>query len=281
VSGYRLQERIEGVADLLVSINERPDADGSVVKVTPESAGWEYVGFEVLRLEEGRTVERRVDAEEVCLVVLSGYCTVSTDDDEWRGIGERDSVFEGRPYAVYLPPGTDYRIEAVTYLELAVASAPGRAGMVPSDPLLVRPEDIEVEVRGYGNMERRIHPILMEDRPAERLLVVEVVTPRGHWSSYPPHKHDQDDLPNESYLEETYYHKIQPIQGFAVQRVYTEDRALDETMTVRDDDTVLVPRGYHAVSTPPGYDLYYLNVMAGPVREWKVKNDPDHEWLLE
>jgi 5-deoxy-glucuronate isomerase len=269
------------VADLVVSINERPDADGSVVKVTPESAGWEYVGFEVLRLEEGRTVERRVDTEEVCLVVLSGYCTVSTDDDEWRGIGERDSVFEGRPYAVYLPPGTDYRIEAVTYLELAVASAPGRAGMVPFDPLLVRPQDIEVEVRGYGNMERRIHPILMEDRPAERLLVVEVITPKGHWSSYPPHKHDQDDLPNESYLEETYYHKIQPLQGFAVQRVYTEDRALDETMTVQDDDTVLVPRGYHAVSTPPGYDLYYLNVMAGPVREWKVKNDPDHEWLLE
>jgi 5-deoxy-glucuronate isomerase len=153
--------------------------------------------------------------------------------------------------------------------------------MVPFDPLLVRPQDIEVEVRGYGNMERRIHPILMEDRPAERLLVVEVVTPQGHWSSYPPHKHDQDDLPNESYLEETYYHKIQPLQGFAVQRVYTEDRALDETMTVQDDDTVLVPRGYHAVSTPPGYDLYYLNVMAGPVREWKVKNDPDHEWLLE
>jgi 5-deoxy-glucuronate isomerase len=269
------------VAELLVSIRERPDADGSVVKVTPESAGWEYVGFEVLRLEEGWTVERRADAEEVCLVVLSGYCTISTDDEEWRGIGERDSVFEGRPYAVYLPPGTNYRIEAVTYLELAVASAPAVRGMNPFDPLLVRPEDIEVEVRGYGNMERRIHPILMEDRPAERLLVVEVITPNGHWSSYPPHKHDQDDLPNESYLEETYYHKIQPIQGFALQRVYTQDRSLDETLTVQDDDTVLVPRGYHAVSAPPGYDLYYLNVMAGPVREWKVKNDPDHEWLLE
>ena len=269
------------MADLLVSIKERPDADGSVVKVTPESAGWEYVGFEVLRLEEGRTIERRADAEEVCLVVLSGYCTISTDDDEWRDIGERDSVFEGAPYAVYLPPGTDYRIEAVTYLELAEASAPAVRGMNPLDPLLVRPGDIEVELRGYGNMERRIHPILMEDRPAERLLVVEVITPQGHWSSYPPHKHDQNDLPNESYLEETYYHKIQPIQGFAVQRVYTQDRSLDETLTIRDDDTVLVPQGYHAVATPPGYDLYYLNVMAGPVREWKVKNDPDHEWLLE
>jgi 5-deoxy-glucuronate isomerase len=266
------------VAGLIVGIKEQPDADGSVVKVTPESAGWEYVGFEVLRLEDGRSIDRRADGEEVCLVLLSGYCTISTaDGDEWRGIGERDSVFEGPPYALYLPPETDYRVEAVTYLELAVASAPARNG---TDPLLVRPEDVEVEMRGSGNAERRIHPILMEDRPAERLLVVEVLTPQGHWSSYPPHKHDRDDRPHETYLEETYHHKIQPIQGFAVQKVYTEDRSLDETMTVRDDDTVLVPRGYHAVSAPPGYDLYYLNVMAGPVREWKVKNDPDHEWLL-
>jgi 5-deoxy-glucuronate isomerase len=269
------------VAELIVSIKKRPDADGSVVKVTPASAGWEYVGFEVLRLEDGQTVERRADGEEVCLVVLSGYCTISTSDDEWRGIGKRDSVFDGLPYALYLPPGTDYRIEAVTYLELAVTSAPALSAMEPPDPVLVRPDDIEVEVRGYGNLERRIHPILMEDRPAERLLVVEVVTPQGHWSSYPPHKHDEDNRPHETYLEEIYYHKIQPPQGFAVQKVYTEDRSLDQTLTVQDDDTVLVPRGYHAVSAPPGYDLYYLNVMAGPVREWKVKNDPDHEWLLE
>ena len=119
----------------------------------------------------------------------------------------------------------------------------------------------------------------MSEGQAERLLVVEVLTPNGHWSSYPPHKHDQDDLPDESYLEETYYHKIRPPQGFALQRVYTGDRSLDETMSVVDGDAVLVPRGYHAVSAPPGYDLYYLNVMAGPIREWKFKNDPDHEWL--
>jgi 5-deoxy-glucuronate isomerase len=268
------------VADLVVGINERPDEEGSVLRVTPESAGWEYVGFEVLRLAEGRTVERRADAEEVCLVVLEGFCEVSTGDgNEWRGIGERDTVFEGPPYALYLPPGTDYTVEAASFLELAVSSAPTVPGMAPFDPLLIRPEDVEVEVRGSGNAERRVHPILMSEGQAERLLVVEVLTPNGHWSSYPPHKHDEDDLPDESYLEETYFHKIQPPQGFAVQRIYTEDRSLDETMTVGDGDTVLVPRGYHTVSAPPGYDLYYLNVMAGPVREWKFKNDPDHEWL--
>jgi 5-deoxy-glucuronate isomerase len=130
-------------------------------------------------------------------------------------------------------------------------------------------------------MEREITNILMEDQPAERLLVVEVITPGGHWSSYPPHKHDTENLPEESYLEETYYHRVRPDRGFALQRVYTEDRSLDETFTVGDGDVVLVPGGYHAVSAPPGYDLYYLNVMAGPVRRWKVRNDPHHEWLLE
>jgi 5-deoxy-glucuronate isomerase len=239
------------VSDLVVSVNERPDEDGSVLKVTPESAGWEYVGFEVLGLAAGRGVERSTNAEEVCLVVLEGFCNVSAGGEEWRGIGGRDSVFESPPYAVYLPPGTDYSVEADSYLE----------------------------VRGSGNAQRLVHPILMSEGQAERLLVVEVLTPNGHWSSYPPHKHDQDDLPDESYLEETYYHKIRPPQGFALQRVYTEDRSLDETMSVVDGDAVLVPRGYHAVSAPPGYDLYYLNVMAGPVREWKFKNDPDHEWL--
>jgi 5-deoxy-glucuronate isomerase len=265
------------VSDLVAGISETPDEGGSVVRVTPESAGWEYVGFEVLRLAAGRNVERRTGGEEVCLVLLEGYCNVSAGDDEWRGIGGRDSVFEGPPYAVYLPPGTEYSVEADSYLELAVCSAPAEDGV---EPFLVRPEDVEVEVRGSGNAERRIHPILMSEGQAERLLVVEVLTPNGHWSSYPPHKHDQDNLPDESYLEETYYHRIQPPQGFAVQRVYTGDRSLDETMTVVDGDTVLVPRGYHAVSAPPGYDLYYLNVMAGPVREWKFKNDPDHEWTF-
>jgi 5-deoxy-glucuronate isomerase len=265
------------VAGLIVGTRERPDEDGSVLKVTPESAGWEYVGFEVLRLADGRTAERRTYDEEICIVVFSGYCNVTTGDHEWRGIGERESPFEGAPYAIYLPPDTTYRVEAVTYLELAIASAPAERGV---ESRLLRPGDAEVSIRGSGNAEREVRNILMEDQPAERLLVVEVITPNGHWSSYPPHKHDRDDRPNETYLEETYYHRIQPTRGFAVQRVYTEDRSLDETLTFHDGDVVLVPRGYHAVSAPPGYDLYYLNVMAGPVREWKIKNDPDHEWLL-
>ena len=264
--------------NLLVKSKSTPEENGSVVKLTPESVGWGYVGFEVFRLKDGMTAERHTGAEEVCLVLLSGQCNVSVEGEEWRNIGGRESVFDGAPCALYLPPGTAYRVETVTGLELALTSSPAEQGAAPQ---LILPEDIEIEVRGLGNMEREIRPILMEDRPAEHLLVVEVVTPSGHWSSYPPHKHDRDDRPRETYLEETYYHRLRPERGFAFQRVYTEDRSLDETVTFHDGDVVLVPRGYHAVSTPPGYDLYYLNVMAGPVREWKIKNDPDHEWLLE
>jgi 5-deoxy-glucuronate isomerase len=128
-------------------------------------------------------------------------------------------------------------------------------------------------------MERTIHHILMEDAPAESLLVTEVVTPPGHWSSYPPHKHDTNDPPTETQLEETYYHRLRDGRGFALQRVYTTDRSLDETVVVADGDLVLVPRGYHTVSAAPGYELYYLNVMAGPVRRWCVTFDPEHEWL--
>jgi 5-deoxy-glucuronate isomerase len=265
------------VADLIVSSEREPDASGSVLRVTPESAGWEYVGFEVVRLDAGRTLERETGGEEVCLVVLSGRCRVSAGEAGWDEVGERESPFDGPPHAVYLPPGTAYRVEATTGLELAITSAPAERGV---EPRLIRPEDVQVSTRGSGNAEREIRDILMVGQPAESLLVVEVITPQGHWSSYPPHKHDEDDRPNETYLEETYYHRIQPDKGFALQKVYTEDRSLDETLTVRDGDTVLVPKGYHAVSAPPGYDLYYLNVMAGPVREWKVKNDPDHEWLM-
>ena len=265
------------MADLVVSSNSEPDASGSVLRVTPESAGWEYVGFEVVRLHAGQTLERETGGEEVCLVVLSGRCRATAGEAGWDEVGERESTFDGPPYAVYLPPGTAYQVEATTGLELAITSAPAERGV---EPRLIRPEDAQVSTRGAGNAEREIRDILMVGQPAESLLVVEVITPQGHWSSYPPHKHDEDDRPNETYLEETYYHRIRPEKGFALQKVYTEDRSLDETLTVRDGDTVLVPKGYHAVSAPPGYDLYYLNVMAGPVREWKVKNDPDHEWLL-
>jgi 5-deoxy-glucuronate isomerase len=146
---------------------------------------------------------------------------------------------------------------------------------------IIPPEQVGFEERGKGTNRRLVYNILPDTAEAESLLVVEVVTPGGNWSSYPPHKHDRDALPEESFLEETYYHRLNPPQGFAFQRVYTDDRSIDQTMAVEDGDCVMVPRGYHPVGAPHGYDLYYLNVMAGPNRKWVFKNDPAHEWIVK
>lgn len=252
-----------------------PDAGRRTLEVTPERAGWAHVGFEVLRLPLGAGVERMYPGREACVVVLGGSCEIGSAAGRWR-IGERATPFDGPPAAAYLPPGLAFEIDARDDVEVAIGTAPGEAGAT-ARPLA--PEEARLEVRGSGAMERRIHHILMEDRPASSLLVTEVVTPGGHWSSYPPHKHDSDDPPRESALEEIYYHRLRDTRGFAVQRVYTDDRSLDETITVRDGDLVLVPRGFHTVSAAPGYELYYLNVMAGPRREWQVTFDGAHEWL--
>jgi 5-deoxy-glucuronate isomerase len=263
----------------LIVPSQQPDHEGNVLRVTPESAGWEYIGFEVYVLKKGQTLRKETGNQEACLVFLSGKANVSTKQEEWEQIGKRMNVFEKiPPYSVYVPSDDFYEVEAVTDLELAVCLAPGK-GTYPAR--LIAPHDVGIETRGAGNIERKIHNILPEQQPADSLLVVEVFTPEGNWSSYPPHKHDQDNLPYESYLEETYYHKINPSRGFAVQRVYTDDCSLDETLIVKNGDVVLVPKGYHPVSAPPGYEVYYLNVMAGPVRTWKFHNDPDHEWVME
>jgi 5-deoxy-glucuronate isomerase len=240
--------------------------------VTPESAGWQYVGFEVVNPpHRGETGQR-----ELCVVVVEGSCTVSSEHGDWRHLGGRNTPFEGRPDAAYLPPGTEFEVRGGGEVALCAAPAPNGG----ADARVLPGDEIEVETRGFGAQERTVLPILMVDRAAESLLVCEVLTPPGHWSSYPPHKHDRDALPEESYLEETYYHRIEPPHGFALQRVYTGDGNLDETLAVRDRDVVLVPRGYHTVSAPPGYAVYYLNVMAGPERTWAIANDPDHEWML-
>ena len=250
-----------------------------IVRVTPASAGWRHVGFAAQRLAPGEGVRLRTRGNEVCIVVLKGVVTVAAGEQHWKEIGGRSSVFEeASPTAVYLPPGSDATLSAHTDAELAIASAPAKGGLPPR---LIEPQSMKRSVRGKGSNTRHICDVLPQSEPAESLLVVEVLTPAGHSSSYPPHKHDVDNIPLESSLEETYYHRLNPSQGFAFQRVYTDDRSLDETLAVEDHDVVMVPRGYHPVVVPYGYDAYYLNVMAGPKREWHFKNDPVHEWMLQ
>jgi len=267
------------VTNLVVRRGSTVRSDGMVVSVTRESAGWSYVGFEVYRLSRGARIERRTDGREVCAVLLSGRADLFFGERTWRDVGSRWSVFDGLPDAVYAPPGGSLAIAASSEsCEVALCWAPASRG---AEAAHLAATGVTVLTRGTGRTERTIHNILMEDRPAESLLVTEVLTPGGNWSSYPPHKHDTDDLPRETYLEETYYHRMSRPEGFAVQLVYTDDRSLDEAIHVRDGDVVLVPRGYHPVAAGPGYDLYYLNVMAGPRRRWLVTTDPDHRWQLD
>ena len=250
-----------------------------IVTVTPQSAGWKYVGFAAYRLSPGETITLADDTLERCIVVLRGTVSVRAGDASWTEIGERESVFEDRsPYAAYAPRHTAASVIAHTAAEIGVASAPGA---VERPPRLIEPGSMKRFSRGTGANTRYVCDILPESEPADRLLVVEVLTPSGHSSSYPPHKHDTDNPPAETSLEETYYHRLNPAQGFAFQRVYTDDRSLDESLAVEDHDVVMVPRGYHPVVVPYGYDSYYLNVMAGPTREWHFKNDPVHEWMLK
>jgi 5-deoxy-glucuronate isomerase len=265
------------VSRLLVRPNE-PDAGGCVLEVTPQSAGWQYVGFKVCRLEAARCLAGGEAEREIVIVVLSGSAAIAVDGRSFGTVGGRNSVFaDAAPGAVYVPAGAGFHLVATTAVEIALCSAPGRPGRTAR---AIAPEAMSREVRGQGTNIRHVRNILPETEPADSLLVVEVITPAGHWSSYPPHKHDTAVEGHETVLEETYYHRLNPPQGFALQRVYTDDRGLDETLCAHDGDVVLVPRGYHPVAAPHGYDLYYLNVMAGPQRKWIFRNDPAHEWIL-
>jgi 5-deoxy-glucuronate isomerase len=250
-----------------------------ICEVTPQSAGWSYVGFQALRLAAGEAQDIATRARELCLVVLSGQVDVSVDGERYSALGTRASVFDAvAPAAMYVPPGRSLTVSARGDAELGLASAPSGG----RHPLRVLDSQrMARTTRGRGSNTRHVCDILPHTDPgADHLLVVEVFTPAAHSSSYPPHKHDRDELPVQTALEETYYHRINPSQGFGFQRVYTDERDLDEAIAFEDRDTVLVPRGYHPVVAPHGYELYYLNVMAGPTRHWVFKNDPAHEWML-
>ncbi len=248
--------------------------------ITPESAGWGYVGFGAYQLAPGGTAAESTGETEVILVLVEGRARITADGTDFGERGDRLSVFEKTPpHCIYVPAGSDWRAEATTDCVVAVCRAPAKPGRRAA---VIGPEGITLTDRGTGTNLRHINAIAMEERDvADSLLVTEVFTPAGHWSSYPPHRHDEDDFPRMTYLEETYYHRLNPAQGFGIQRVFTEDGSLDETMAVSDHDVVLVPRGHHPCGAPYGYEMYYLNVMAGPRRQWRFQNHPDHDWIYQ
>ena len=267
-----------------MSVLIRPQADQAsgilrTVDITPETAGWQYVSFAVYHLTRGQTFRGAADGRETALVVLYGIGRAELNGEPVGQLGERLSVFENKaPYALYLSEDASCQVECTSDdMEIALASAPTTHQHLPTR--VMRPQDVSVELRGEGNTQRRVQHILDTDQEGERLILVEVITPAGNWSSFPPHKHDTENPPYEAYLEETYYHHIQPADGFAFQRVYNYE-GLDETVAVHDGDLVLVRKGYHVVSAAPGFDNYYLNVMAGPNRVWSYQVDPAFHRLL-
>jgi 5-deoxy-glucuronate isomerase len=243
-----------------------------------EAPGFEFLSFVNRKLRAGESTEAETADRELGLVVLGGTCSVSSSRGEWHEIGRRPNVFAGMPYAVYLPIRTPFRITAETDCDVAFCYCRAEEDH-PAQ--LIAPGDIEVEIRGAGNATRQINKIIRPEFAAHRLLVVEVYTPSGNWSSYPPHKHDRHDPPHEVDLEEIYYYRIDRPEGYAIQKVYTPDRRLDETITVRDGEMVLIPEGYHPVVAAHGYNVYYLNALAGSARSMAASDDPDYLWVRE
>ncbi|RKL67054.1 5-deoxy-glucuronate isomerase [Salipaludibacillus neizhouensis] len=259
----------------------RNNIDGAILlhEINSENSDLKYVSFKLIDLQIGITYREELNWQECCIVVMTGKITFTDGEVTHESIGTRNAVFEKKPTdSVYVSNNRIFKVKAETNARIALCYSPS-SKQLPTK--LIKGADIKPEHRGKGNNQRLVHNILPDDNPsANSLLVVEVFTEGGNWSSYPPHKHDKDNLPEESMLEETYYHEQDPKQGFVFQRVYTDDRSLDETMTVENGDMVIVPKGYHPVGVPAGYTSYYLNVMAGPKRVWKFNNDPDHEWII-
>jgi 5-deoxy-glucuronate isomerase len=252
-------------------------ADGEPVHITPAAAGWSFSGLRVLALAAGDRRILSLEGVEAAALPLAGSCAVEVGSATYRLEGRRD-VFSRVSDFVYLPAASEAVLSAGAACEIALPNAPATRALEPAH---VPARAIPVEIRGGGVATRQINNFLAADAfEAERLIAVEVLTPDGNWSSFPPHKHDEhtdDEVP----LEEIYYFRIRGDAGFGLHRTYTLDGEIDETVTVRDGDVFLIPRGYHGPCVAaPGHTMYYLNVMAGPAeRAWRVCLDPAHERL--
>ncbi len=243
-----------------------PQEGPTVVEVTPRMAGWSHLSFRVARVKAGEKFSWANDDEEAVAVLLGGAGVMQGQSVV------RESVFHGLPWFAYVPRWTNFVYEALTDSEIAYGSAP----CTEDHPArMCGPSDCVVEMRGGRNVTRQITH-LVDPGFCQRLLVVEVYTPSGNWSSYPPHKHDADRLPDEVDLDEVYHYRMAP-GGWAVQRLYDWD--FDELFLCRDSDTVVVRRGYHPVVAAPGYDVYYLNFLAGQNPLWVVCDDPELAWV--
>ena len=275
--------------NLVVRPAEHPDDPDLRLRITPVRAGWDYISFDVRRLAAGRACSFSTGEHELALVNLTGRYGVTSDRGAWSGIGGRTTVFEGGAHALYLPRRTNFTVTAEEAGEYAVT-------WVPTDqdhaPWLIRPEQVTRSIRGGDNVSRQINDLLPPGSPVHRLVLVEVYTPSGNWSSYPPHKHDRHVVDAqgrlvEADLEEVYYYRIDRPEGCAFQWIYTDGTSplqlagepIEAVVRAEDGCAVLVPEGYHPVVSAPGYTTYYLNVLAGSAQSLANQDDPRHTWV--
>jgi 5-deoxy-glucuronate isomerase len=263
-------------SDSLVHSRElAPEKGGELLHLPREEAEWEWMSFFVQRLQPGDTYQTRTEHEEAAFVVLGGTCIADWGHGA-QTIGKRKNVFDGFPYTLYLPAGHAVKFKAETCCEIAECRVPSEA---PLEPRLITPWDVATNLRGGGNASRQIVDVMMPAFPADKLMVIEVYTPGGNWSSYPPHKHDVHNPPAEVDLDEIYYYRIQQPAGFALQHLYSAENSGGKTVKARDGDAVLVRNGFHPVVAGPGYDVYYLNFLAGSSRTLAVTEDSQHVWV--
>lgn len=251
------------------------DKSGVLISITRARANWQTLNFCVRRLMAGQYWQSHTRNEEAALVILGGKAIADWGEGPHE-IGGRKDVFSGYPHAVYLPCHTPIEISAITACEFADARTPSSARL---SPRVITPADCREEIRGGGNCTRQIVDVIRPEFPADRLLICEVYTPSGNWSSYPPHKHDVHNPPLEVDLDETYYYRISKPEGYAFQRLYDAAGTRDDTLTVVDGDLVLIKDGYHPVVAAHGYDVYYLNVLAGSARSMAASDDPRYAHL--
>ena len=253
-------------------------SSGENVIYTAGHGPLDLLSFSIVKLAAGESHSDNTEDEECGLVILNGLLSLEIDGEQHNELGVRTSVFAGQATGAYLPPGTAWRVQADSRCELAVCSTPSDS---PGPPQIIRPDEVEVNQAGNWNWRRQVHNIIGANVPqAQRLLVGETFNPPGNWSGYPPHKHEEDDYPFQINMQELYHFRMNPPQGFGIQRIYTDDQSIDETYTLQHLDNTLMPRGYHPVVAAPGYQLYYLWMMAGVTdRRMAPQDDPNHAWV--
>jgi 5-deoxy-glucuronate isomerase len=263
-------------SDSLVHSENLPlERAGELLHLPREKAKWEWMSFFVRRLARGDVYRADTNGEEAAFVLLGGSCQADWGQGA-QLIGKRKNVFDGYPYALYLPTGSAVTFTAETVCEIAECRAPSTAQLKPR---LITPNDVVSSLRGGGNASRQIVDIMTPSFPADKLIVIEVYTPGGNWSSYPPHKHDVHNPPTEVDLDEIYYYRMNKENAFAFQHLYSGHDSVERTVKTQDGDAVLIRSGYHPVVAGPGYDVYYLNFLAGSSRVMAVTEDPRHVWL--